>query len=100
MPKQWKKGRAKLGLFDPLLGDWIAETDTPMGPARCRRTLVKTLRDTRIDMRVRWELGKGRAYEELAIIGAGFHWAVESKKKKGWNRFTEHHYRPSPSTAR
>lgn len=22
----------------------------------------------------------------------GFHWAVESKVKKGWNRFTEHHY--------
>ena len=25
----------------------------------------------------------------------GFFWAVESKTKKGWNRFTEHHYRPS-----
>lgn len=24
----------------------------------------------------------------------GFHWAVESKNKKGWNRFTEHHYKP------
>jgi hypothetical protein len=23
---------------------------------------------------------------------AGFHWVVESKTKKGWNRFTEHHY--------
>lgn len=23
----------------------------------------------------------------------GFHWAVESKNKKGWNRFTDHHYR-------
>jgi hypothetical protein len=22
----------------------------------------------------------------------GFHWAVESKTRKGWNRFTEHHY--------
>jgi hypothetical protein len=22
----------------------------------------------------------------------GFHWAVESKTKKGWNRFTQHHY--------
>jgi hypothetical protein len=22
----------------------------------------------------------------------GYHWAVESKTKKGWNRFTEHHY--------
>ncbi|MBS1791011.1 MAG: hypothetical protein JST85_25085 [Acidobacteria bacterium] len=24
----------------------------------------------------------------------GFHWVVESKTKKGWNRFTEHHYKP------
>jgi len=24
----------------------------------------------------------------------GFHWAVESKTKKGWNRFAEHHYKP------
>ena len=23
----------------------------------------------------------------------GFHWVVESKTKKGWNRFVEHHYR-------
>jgi hypothetical protein len=25
----------------------------------------------------------------------GFFWAVESKTKKGWQRFTEHHYRPT-----
>jgi hypothetical protein len=25
----------------------------------------------------------------------GFFWAVESKTAKGWNRFTEHHYRPA-----
>lgn len=24
----------------------------------------------------------------------GFHWVVESKTKKGWNRFSEHKYRP------
>ena len=24
----------------------------------------------------------------------GFRWAVESKNKKGWSRFTEHHYLP------
>ncbi len=23
----------------------------------------------------------------------GFHWAVESKNKKGWHRFTQHHYK-------
>jgi len=26
------------------------------------------------------------------------HWAVESKVKKGWNRFTEHHYHQAKST--
>ena len=24
----------------------------------------------------------------------GFHWVVESKTKKGWNRLVEHHYLP------
>lgn len=24
--------------------------------------------------------------------GGGFHWVVESKTKKGWNRFVNHHY--------
>jgi len=27
----------------------------------------------------------------------GFNWAVESKVKKGWNRFTMHHYQPVKS---
>jgi hypothetical protein len=26
----------------------------------------------------------------------GIHWAVESKTKKGWNRFTLHHYQSCP----
>jgi hypothetical protein len=26
----------------------------------------------------------------------GFMWAVEAKTKKGWSRFTLHHYRPAP----
>jgi hypothetical protein len=30
----------------------------------------------------------------------GFYWIVESKTKKGWNRFTEHHYLPIISTKR
>ncbi len=25
----------------------------------------------------------------------GFHWGVEAKTKKGWRRFTEHHYTPA-----
>ena len=28
----------------------------------------------------------------------GFHWAVESRTKKGWNRFTEHWYRAATTS--
>ena len=27
--------------------------------------------------------------------GKGFYWAVEAKVKRGWKRFTSHHYRPA-----
>ena len=30
----------------------------------------------------------------------GYRWAVESKTKKGWNRFTAHHYRAVETTER
>ena len=29
----------------------------------------------------------------------GFHWVVEAQTKKGWSRFTTHHYRRSASPA-
>jgi hypothetical protein len=153
MPKLWKKGRGKLGVFVPLHGSWIADAESPMGPLRCRRQLAPVLGGNYLRLDVRWEFGaaeSARAYEELAIIGAGadgvefwsftsdgkrsqgsladvtdvhpeavgfeaempagrarmiywpiedggFHWAVESKTKKGWNRFVEHHYRAAPT---
>jgi hypothetical protein len=28
-------------------------------------------------------------------VGVGFHFAVESRTKRGWNRFVTHHYRPA-----
>jgi len=142
----WKKGRGKLGIFDPLLGTWTAKAETPMGPVACMRTLAKTLNGSYLELRAEWKFGKG-SYLETALIGVradgkvafwsftsdgkhsegeltdasdvhaeaiafvaempagtarmiywpdatdGFHWAVESKNKKGWKRFTEHHYR-------
>ena len=63
MSKTWKKGRGKLGVLDPLLGEWIADAVTPMGSVRCRRTRAKTLGGTRIEMRVRCAFSKDRAYE-------------------------------------
>ena len=140
----WKKGRGKLGLLEPLLGSWEAESDSPMGKIKCIRTFELILGGKYIELNAKWEFAKG-AYKELAIYGinddklsfwsftsdgkksqgyiadgtdvhpeaicfeavmpaglarmiywpdnnGGFHWAVESKVKKGWNRFTEHKY--------
>ena len=149
MAKLWKKGRGKLGPFQPILGTWMAEADSPMGPMRCYRTLEPILDGHYIQLSALWEFGpkgSGKGYREVAIIGAGddgkvgfwsftsdgkrsqgaladasdihpeaigfeaemkaglarmvywpeagvgFRWAVESKTKKGWNRFVEHAY--------
>ena len=149
MAKLWKKGRGKLGPFQPILGSWIAEADSPMGPMRCYRTLLPILDGHYIQLLALWEFGpkdSGKGYREVAIIGTGddgkvgfwsftsdgkrsqgtmadvtdidpeaigfeaemkaglarmaywpetgggFRWAVESKTKKGWNRFVEHVY--------
>jgi hypothetical protein len=141
----WKKGRGKLGPLQPLLGSWIATSDSPMGKLVCTRSFTSILGGKYIELKVLWDFGKN-SYEETAIYGIkdnvlsfwsftsdgkrsegyvsdaadihpgaicfeaempagiarmiywpdekeGFHWAVESKNKKGWNRFTEHHYK-------
>ncbi len=149
MGKLWKKGRGKLGPFEPLIGSWKAEADSPMGPVRCERTLEKILGGNYILLTAAWYFGKAdecKAYRELAVIGVvddrevgfwsftsdgkrsegkiadvsdlhpeavGFeakmpaglarmaYWpaedggvlfVVESRTKKGWNRFLIHHY--------
>jgi hypothetical protein len=140
----WTKGRGKLGLLQPLLGKWIAQSDSPMGKVKCTREFKAVLSGNYIELDALWEFG-AKSYIEKAIIGlnddkltfwsftsdgkksqgqladgtdvhpqaicfeaqmpagiarmiywpdveSGFHWAVESKVKKGWNRFTQHHY--------
>lgn len=150
MANLWKKGRGKLGPFQPLLGRWTAEAESEMGPVRCSRHFESVLGGHYLRLTARWEFGPtdaGRAYEEIALIGVGdegqvcfwsftsdgkrsqgvladatdlhpeavgfeadmpagrarmaywpdesggFRWVVESKTKKGWRRFVEHHYR-------
>jgi hypothetical protein len=148
---KWKKGRGKLGLFNPLIGTWQAEASSEIGPVMCKRKFKKELSGKYIQLIANWEYKNG-TYDELAMIGInkekeicfwsftsdgkqsegkladitdihpdaigfeaemdagfarmvywpdeeeGFHWAVESKTKKGWNRFVEHHYLPVSST--
>jgi hypothetical protein len=74
MARLWKKGRGKLGPFQPLLGRWVAEADTPMGRVKVSRSLESTLGGQYIELRVLWEFGpagSGRDYSELAVIGVG-----------------------------
>jgi len=143
----WKKGRGKLGVFNPLMGKWQAEAESEMGPVKCKREFKKILSGKYIQLSANWEYPNG-SYDELAMIGInrdkeicfwsftsdgkqsegkladvsdihpdaigfeahmpagigrmaywpdedqGYHWVVESKTKKGWNRFVEHHYMP------
>jgi hypothetical protein len=144
----WKKGRGKLGIFNPLLGSWQAEADSEMGPVRCRRKFSKELSGKYIRLDANWEYNDNK-YDEIAMIGVnrekeicfwsftsdgkqsqgklvdvsefhpdaigfeaqmpagtgrmaywpdeqdGYHWVVEAKTKKGWNRFVQHHYLPA-----
>jgi hypothetical protein len=144
--KRWKSGRGKLGFLAPLLGEWSASAETPMGPVKCTRVFEPVLGGNYIRLTAKWYFGKG-VYEEVAMIGVkadgnvgfwsfvsdgknsngvvadvtdihpeaigfeaqmpaglarmaywpddadGFHWSVEAKNKKGWKRFTEHHYK-------
>lgn len=143
---QWKKGRGKLGIFEPLIGSWRAEADTPMGGVTCTRTFSRVLGGAYVQLTADWVYGKDETYQEIALFGVGsdsqvhfwsftsdkkqasgvladgsdlhpgavcfeaqmdaglarqaywpdpqdgFRWVVESKTKKGWNRFVEHHY--------
>ena len=143
----WKKGRGKLGIFNPLLGSWQAKADSEMGPVKCQRKFSKELSAKYIRLDANWEYSSG-TYDEIAMIGVsrekeicfwsftsdgkqsegkladvsdihpqaigfeaqmpagvgrmaywpdereGFHWVVEAKTKKGWNRFVHHHYLP------
>lgn len=87
MGKLWKQGRGKLGFLQPLLGRWVAEAQTEMGPVRCTRAFEPVLGGNYIELRARWEFGRlaakpdskdakdlplaGKVYEEFALFGVG-----------------------------
>ncbi len=142
----WKKGRGKLGVFNPLIGKWICNKGSKdrMNPM-CTREFKYDLGNNYIIQDIIWFLGE-KNYEDHCVIGLdsskaitfwsftsdgknstgtltdvsdihksaigfeakmpagiarqifwpdekeGFHWAVESKTKKGWNRFVQQHF--------
>lgn len=141
----WNIGRGKLGIFKPLLGTWVCQTNSDLGQVTCSRTFKKTLKNKYIKLEVNW-IFENKTYAEFCLFGinqdkqltfwsftddgkqskgvltqaldihagavafeaqmpagiarqiywpdddCGFHWAVESKTNKGWNRFVTHHY--------
>ncbi|MDP6775910.1 MAG: hypothetical protein QGI83_04005 [Candidatus Latescibacteria bacterium] len=66
----WKKGRGRLGILDPLLGTWVAETESERGPVRCVRTFERVLEGKYVQLTAEWQQS-GSAYEEIALIGVG-----------------------------
>src|ERR1700687_5927703 len=87
MSKTWKKGRGKLGFLQPLLGRWLADAETPIGPVHCTRVFEPVLNGAYIRLQARWEFGGSgpkkpkqrsdaalktpQVYEEVALIGVG-----------------------------
>jgi hypothetical protein len=55
---QWAKGKGKLGVFQPLLGNWEATADTPMGKVKSTRKFDKILGGNYVQLTARWEFGK------------------------------------------
>lgn len=66
--QRWKKGRGKLGIFHPLMGQWVAHAETDMGPLVCTRKFHRILDHSHIELDVYWDI-PNRPYSEKAIIG-------------------------------
>jgi hypothetical protein len=67
---QWRKGRGKLGMFEPLIGSWSATTETPMGNMRCERSFER-FGSAYVRLRADWHMGPKGTYSEIAIFGTG-----------------------------
>src|SRR5258705_7603163 len=64
----WRKGRGKLGVLSPLIGSWIAETESPQGKLRCTRVFEPILGGNYIQLTAKWDFAKF-VYQEHAIMG-------------------------------
>jgi hypothetical protein len=55
--KKWSRGRGKLGFLQPLLGNWKAQAETPMGPVHCTREFKEVLGGNYVELRAKWTFG-------------------------------------------
>ena len=65
---KWTKGRGRLGIFTPLLGEWQAEAESEMGMVTCRREYARVLDGKYIQLKAFWNW-EGGGYDEVAMIG-------------------------------
>lgn len=91
MAKDWRKGRGKLGLFKPLLGQYRSQSDTDLGPLTCTRTFVPILANAYIQLSTKWEFASGKSYEEHCLFGVGkdrqvrfWSFTSDGKQSEGW----------------
>jgi hypothetical protein len=61
--------RDPLVLLDPLLGEWVADGESPVGPYRCRRRFTRVLGDSFVQLDIHWEYASA-FFDELTIFGA------------------------------
>jgi hypothetical protein len=64
----WKKGRGKLGILAPLLGNWHADATTPdgrPGKIHCERSFKKELNGSYIGLTAIWHMGAHVMRNEL-----------------------------------
>lgn len=65
---EWKKGRGKLGIFQPLIGIWLAQADSDLGKVTCWREFRRVLDGKYIQLTADWIYTNG-SYQEIAMIG-------------------------------
>lgn len=58
-----------MGFIGQLLGEWVAEADTPAGPVTVTRSFRHRFGPAYVQADTRWALPDG-PYEELALFGA------------------------------
>ena len=62
---------AVLAALAPLLGEWVTDTETPMGPTQCTRRFTLAIGGAYVELVANWKFGSsGGSYEERAYFGA------------------------------
>lgn len=89
----WKKGRGKLGIFDPLIGKWQTEAESEMGPDKCKREFKRVLSGKYVQLIANWEFAD-KIYDEHAMIGVNqdkeiCFWSFTSDGKQAQGKLTD-----------